>query len=281
MLADPDAPRQPDRRVDRLPDLLRGRLVGSRKLPPPDAHPAVRADRCRAGRALRAAGSRSGTHRRRPVPRRGRHLRAVQGTRDRAGAGSRRRVQRRRGGRADRAVLRGDADPDGRRRPRQVRTAAAGRDGDRQAGAAGGRVQERLPRRADVPGHLRLGLRRSGAQPVAPGHPRGRADRRGHGRFPDGPLQGAVHGHPADRRDAPGQHRADGADRAGGRGRADRPAIHPGRDRGTTGGRPGGEGQPDGFLSRIGSGGRGVSRHVGDPAAPRPRYALCERGEGR
>src|SRR5207342_3300470 len=57
---------------------------------------------------------------------------------------------------------------------------------------------------------------------------------------PDRLVQGAVHGHPAHRGHAPGRRRADGAHRPG-RGRGDdRPAIHPGRDRGT----PGGAGGP-------------------------------------
>ena len=43
---------------------------------------------------------------------------------------------------------------------------------------------------------------------LLPGRPRRRAHRRGHGRLPGGPVQGAVHGHPADRRDAPGRRRS-------------------------------------------------------------------------
>ncbi len=120
--------------------------------------------------------------------------------------------------------------------PTRLWPGAARRHGDRQAGPAGGRVQERLPGRTDVPGDLRVGLRRARAEPAPAGDPDRRPHRRGHGRVPDRLVQGAVHGHPAHRGDAPGRRRADRPHRPG-RGRGDdRPALHPGRDRGAPGG---------------------------------------------
>ena len=71
---------------------------------------------------------------------------------------------------------------------------------------------------------------------MLPGIRTRRPHRRGDGRLPDGPVQGAVHGHPADGRDAPGEPRGDCAHRPGRRRRADRPAVHPGRDRCASGG---------------------------------------------
>ena len=106
------------------------------------------------------------------------------------------------------------------------------RDGAREARPARRRLQERLPRRPDVPGDLRLDLRRAGHRP---GPSRGSPSTCIIGGvmagFLDGPLQGAVHGHPADGRHAPGDPRDDRAHRPRGRGRDDRPAVPPGRGR--------------------------------------------------
>ena len=60
---------------------------------------------------------------------------------------------------------------------------------------------------------------------------RGRGDRRGDGRLPRRPVQGAADGHPADRDDAPGQPRADRDDPPRGRRRDGRAAVRHGRRR--------------------------------------------------
>ena len=170
------------------------------------ASPAVHARGRRPRRALRAARAGAGADRRRAVPGRGGDLRAVRGPRGRAGARRRRSSSAPSAMVAPIVLFSGEsqirtvvADPAG------VRAGPAAPHGVRQARPARRCVQERVPRRADVPGHLRLDLRRPRPEPGLPGHPGRRADRRRDGRVPAGPLQGPVHGHPADRRHAPGR----------------------------------------------------------------------------
>ncbi len=92
-------------------------------------------------------------------------------------------------------------------------------DGGRQAGAALRRVQERLPRRADVPAGIRLGECGLGPEPPVPGHsdrdPRGRDHERRRVRPVSHAADGrAAHGLHAGRQ--PGPHRPDRAGRGDG-----------------------------------------------------------------
>ena len=130
---------------------------------------------------------------------------------------------------------------DGHRRRRRLRHRAAAGDGGRQARPAQRGVQERVPRRADVPAHLRLDQRGAGAQPRLPGRAHRDLRRRHHDRrrlraVPD-PADGRPsHGVHAGRRPDHG-----GAHRPGHRHRDDRHASAaeaPGR---TAGGEGGGE----------------------------------------
>ena len=76
-------------------------------------------------------------------------------------------LQRRRSRRPDRDVLGRGPGPDRRRGSGEVRRRPSARHGAREARSPGGRLQERLLRRAHVPGGLRLGVRGARAQPAS------------------------------------------------------------------------------------------------------------------
>ena len=85
---DPEPAGEPDRRLDRLPHLLRGGSSGLENYLHLSPDAGLRADRRRAGGALRAARAGARARRRRAVPGVGRGLRPVRGPRGRAGARS-------------------------------------------------------------------------------------------------------------------------------------------------------------------------------------------------
>ena len=207
----PGQPHRRRRRLRRLPAAARDRV---RELPAPPAGAGLH----HLGRLPHGA---AGARRARPGPphRRfheglGRLLRPAQGPDSPAGAGRRRDLQP--GGRLRPGghVLRRDPGQDGHRRRGRLRHRAAAGDGRRQARTAQRGVQERVPRRADVPAHLRLDQRRARAQHRVPGRAGGDLRRRHHDRrrlraVPDPADGGPPHGvHAGPRTDDGGAHRA-------------------------------------------------------------------------